>query len=88
MANIHSYDFFNCMNIGQGKTWTWFWKIWFFDQGYPDFGIASPVNPAKNELIVTSKGSKPVPVDVTVYFNDNYHGTKYTTSVAVLGKRC
>ncbi|HNP23288.1 MAG TPA: M1 family metallopeptidase [Panacibacter sp.] len=64
------YDFFNCMNIGSGKNLDWFWKIWFFDQGYPDLGIAS-VNPAKKQVIVTSKGSKPVPVDVTVYFNDN-----------------
>lgn len=64
------YDFFNCMNVGSGKNLDWFWKIWFFDQGYPDLAIAS-VNTKKKQITIASKGSKPVPVDITIYYNDN-----------------
>lgn len=64
------YDFFNCMNVGSGKNLDWFWKIWFFDQGYPDLAIAS-VNTKKKQITIVSKGSKPVPVDITIYYNDN-----------------
>ncbi|HVI49560.1 MAG TPA: M1 family metallopeptidase [Chitinophaga sp.] len=66
------YDFFNCMNSGSGKNLNWFWKRWFFDEGYPDLGIQS-VKQTGNQckIDVISKGNKPVPVDVTVYFADS-----------------
>ncbi|MFT4015766.1 MAG: M1 family metallopeptidase [Agriterribacter sp.] len=62
------YDFFNCMNEGSGKNLNWFWKTWFFDMGYPDLAIAS-VKPKR--VTIASKGNKPAPVDITVYFADN-----------------
>ncbi|MCW3465517.1 M1 family metallopeptidase [Chitinophaga nivalis] len=66
------YDFFNCMNTGAGRNMNWFWKSWFFDNGYPDLGITQVTQKGKAANIeITSVGSKPVPVDVTVYFEDN-----------------
>lgn len=64
-------DFFNCMNEGCGQNLNWFWKRWFFDSGFPDLEITS-VKQKKNNYTVTivSIGTKPVPVDLTIYFAD------------------
>lgn len=66
------YDFFNSMNAGAGRNLNWFWQRWFFDGGYPDLAIAN-VNKTKEgyDIMVQAKGSKPVPVDLTVTFADN-----------------
>jgi len=65
-------DFFYSMNEGAGRNLNWFWKKWFFEDGIPDLAI-SKVNRKGNaySVIVVSKGSKPVPVDLTVYYADS-----------------
>lgn len=65
------YDFFNCMNAGSGNDLNWFWKRWFFDNGVPDLAISKVAN-RKNffKVNVTSVGTKPVPVDLTVFYTD------------------
>jgi len=65
-------DFFNAMNTGSGKNMNWFWKKWFYDDGYPDLSFG-PVAKTANEykVIVNSICTKPVPVDLTIYFQDN-----------------
>ncbi|RBL91018.1 M1 family metallopeptidase [Chitinophaga flava] len=66
------YDFFNCINTGSGKNLNWFWQSWFFDNGYPDLAIEKVTHKGQNwDISILSKGTKPVPVDVTVYFDDN-----------------
>ncbi len=62
------YDFFYSMNEGSGKNLNWFWKRWFFDNGVPDLAIAKV---AGKQITIAMKGSKPVPVDVTVTYTDN-----------------
>ncbi len=64
-------DFFNCMNTASGVNLNWFWKSWFFDQGVPDQAISN-VTFVKNQYTITvaNIGTKPVPVDLTVYYND------------------
>jgi hypothetical protein len=65
------YDFFNCMNVGAGKNLNWFWKKWFFDNGEPDLAIASVSNKLKSyNVTITSKGTKPVPIDLTITYID------------------
>jgi hypothetical protein len=64
-------DFFNCMNVGSGKNLNWFWKKWFYDNGYPDLAITNvKQNGTQVTVTVGMKGSKPVPVDVTVYYKN------------------
>ena len=65
------YDFFNCMNTGSSVDMNWFWKAWFFDNGVPDLAISN-VAKQQNEYIVTitSKGTKPVPVDLNLFYSD------------------
>ncbi|WP_153798102.1 M1 family metallopeptidase [Foetidibacter luteolus] len=62
------YDFFNCINQAAGVNLNWFWKRWFFDAGYPDLGIT---NVTAKQVTIASKGSKPVPIDLTLHFTDN-----------------
>jgi hypothetical protein len=65
------YDFFNCINTGSGKNLDWFWKRWFFDNGYPDLAITSVTNRLKSyNITIACKGSKPVPIDLTIIFAD------------------
>ena len=64
-------DFFYCMNEGSGKNLNWFWKKWFFDNGYPDLGITSVKKINKSySVLINNKGNKPVPVDLTVLYAD------------------
>jgi hypothetical protein len=65
-------DFFYSMNAGAGKNLNWFWQRWFYDGGYPDLAISSVSKTAAGyDLLVQAKGSKPVPVDLTVTYTDN-----------------
>ena len=65
------FDFFNCINAGSGKNLNWFWKKWFFEGGYADLAISS-VTPKLNayKVVITSKGSKPVPIDLKITYVD------------------
>jgi len=64
-------DFFNCMNTGSGKNLDWFWKKWFYEDGYADLAISKVINTAAaKQIVVVSKGNKPVPVDATITFAD------------------
>lgn len=65
------YDFFNCMNTGSGKNLNWFWKRWFFDGGVPDLSLKVKKQPAGYKINVDCRGNKPVPIDVTLTFEDS-----------------
>ena len=65
------YDFFYSMNEGTGKNLNWFWKRWFFDNGVPDLAIAKfTENGNQKKIIIESKGTKPLPVDIIVFYKD------------------
>ncbi|MDB5197442.1 MAG: peptidase, partial [Flaviaesturariibacter sp.] len=64
-------DFFYSMNAGAGQNMNWFWKRWFFDDGVPDLAITAVTNSGNNyKALITNKGGKPVPVDLTISFAD------------------
>ena len=66
------FDFFNCMNNGSGKNLNWFWKKWFFDSGYPNLSISSVKKTEKKyNITIENKGSKPVPIDLTITLSDS-----------------
>lgn len=65
-------DFFNCMNTGSGKNLNWFWKRWFYDDGVPDLAITDVTHSGNDFRVqVTLKGTKPIPIDLTIFYNDN-----------------
>lgn len=80
------YDFFNCMNEGSSKNLNWFWKRWFFDNSIPDLAIGkiSTIGKGK-EVVIRSIRSKPVPIDLTVTYNDSSI-EKFHRSIAVWEK--
>ncbi|HEY4112216.1 M1 family metallopeptidase [Puia sp.] len=64
-------DFFGSMNAGSGRNLDWFWKRWFYDDGYPDLGIKEVQHKGKTAfVVVVNNGGKPVPVDLTIEFKD------------------
>lgn len=80
------YDFFYSMNEGCGKNLNWFWKRWFFDDGVPDLAISKVITKGKQrQIVVESKGTKPVPVDVTINYADG-SAEKLHRSIAVWEK--
>ncbi|WP_034256835.1 M1 family metallopeptidase [Adhaeribacter aquaticus] len=65
------YDFFNSMNAGAGRNLDWFWQRWFFDSGSPDLAIGQVTQSAgKYQVVIENKGTKPVPIDLKVTFDD------------------
>jgi Peptidase family M1 domain len=64
-------DFFGSMNAGSGRDLNWFWRRWFYDEGYPDLAIARLQHKkGGTDVIVVNKGGKPVPIDLTITFAD------------------
>lgn len=64
-------DFFNCMNTGSGKNLNWFWKRWFYEDGFADLTITKVINTSSaKQIVIENKGNKPIPVDVSVTFAD------------------
>ena len=64
-------DFFGSMNRGSGRNLDWFWKRWFYDEGYPDLAIKDVQHKGKAAFVVVANiGGKPVPVDLTIEFGD------------------
>lgn len=79
-------DFFNSMNSGSGRNLDWFWKRWFYDQGFPDLAISSvQQNGIQKKITIQLKGNKPVPVDLVVNYNDG-STEKIHRSIAVWEK--
>ncbi|HPI29793.1 MAG TPA: M1 family metallopeptidase [Bacteroidales bacterium] len=57
------YDFFNCFNQISGQDLTWFWKPWYFEQGFPDLTISSATYEAgKCTVEIKNSGTLPLPV--------------------------
>jgi Peptidase family M1 domain len=76
-------DFFGSVNAGTGRNLNWFWKRWFYDGGYPDLAISDVRHKdGAWTVVVTNKGGKPVPVDLTIEYNDGSK-EKIHRSVAV-----
>lgn len=63
------YDFFDSFDNFLGKDLSWYWKPWFFENGYPDLGIKE-VKKEKNKVkvLIEKIGNIPIPIDL--YFVD------------------
>lgn len=60
------WDFFNTFESVAGEDLDWFWKPWFYDQGYPDLAIREVTS--KNEVVIERIGTHPVPVSLNCQY--------------------
>jgi hypothetical protein len=66
------YDLFNCFNHYTGMNLNWFWKKYFFSDEWPDLGLsAEKTGKDTLRIAIEKKGGLPVPVKLTVYYNDD-----------------
>ncbi len=64
-------DFFNMMNGLAGENLSWFWEPWYYQYGYPDLGIGEvDFDGEQLGISVERKGRQPVPVVLTLIFED------------------
>lgn len=54
-----------------GQEWAWYWNPWFYQYGYADLALEDVViNNNVVQLNVVKKGAFPVPVQLTIVFED------------------
>ncbi len=65
------WDFFNTMNDVSGKNLNWFWRRWYFSDGYIDLAVAGVTRVGSGySLVIDNIGGMPAPVDVKVTYDD------------------
>ena len=66
------YDFYFTFNKVTGQDLNWFWNPWFFEIGYPDLAIDKvSIQQGKATIKIESVGNIPVPIKLTVYYEDD-----------------
>lgn len=74
-------DLIYTINSVTGKDYSWYWNPWFYEYGYADLALEDlSINGDKVNLAVTKKGLFPVPVKITVTFDDGTTQTIYQTA--------
>lgn len=72
------YDFFFTFNNASGQNLNWFWKPWFFDQGFPDLAFDKvSIWDDNAEIIIKNNGTVPVPVKLELIYEDESSESYY-----------
>lgn len=76
-------DFFYSINTGAGENLDWFWKPWFFETGILDLAIKDVVKTAAGyQIVVQNKSNNPLPVHLTLTYQDGTTEKLNTSIVA------
>jgi hypothetical protein len=62
------YDFFNTFSDATGQNLDWYFIPWFYERSFADQGIRKVT--VNNKIVIENIGGLPLPVEVTVIFND------------------
>lgn len=74
-------DLIYTINSTTKKDYSWYWNSWFYKYGYADLSLDNvAINGNNVRLIVSKKGSFPVPIKLTISFNDGTSQTIYQTA--------
>ena len=77
------WDFFYTFEDVAKKDLGWFWKPWFFESHIPDLAIKDvKVENNKAKVLIENVGNLPVPVDLTLTFEDETQ-SKLVSSTAI-----
>lgn len=65
-------DFVNTLNAVTKQDWAWFWNPWFYEFGFADLALQNVlVDGSSVRLTVKKLGKFPVPIKLTIFFEDN-----------------
>ena len=65
------WDMFNTFNDVTGQNLNWFWKGWFFRNGYIDLAVNGVTRAGDGyNVVIDNVGGMPVPVDIEARFGD------------------
>ena len=65
------YDFFFTFNNVTGENLDWFWKLWFFERGYPDLALKEVTQTGnKVKISVERVGLLPIPIELKLIADD------------------
>lgn len=74
-------DLIYTINSVTGKDYSWYWNPWFYEYGYADLALEDvTISGDKVNLAVIKKGLFPVPVKLTITFDDGTTQTIYKTA--------
>jgi len=74
------WDFFNSVNDISGKDLNWFWRSWYFSNGYIDLAVASVTKGGDGYTVaIDNLGGMPAPVDLLIRFSDGSSQTVHAT---------
>jgi len=62
------YDYFNSFMQTTGQDLWWYFKPWYFDRAQADLGLKKVT--LDNKIVIENIGGLPLPVELTVFFND------------------
>jgi len=66
------FDFYFTFDQIAGEKLDWFWKPWFFENGYPDLAVKELYKKDDaNILVIERRGDFPTPVYARVFYRDN-----------------
>lgn len=76
------WDFFNTFSDVSGKDLNWFWRSWYFSNGYIDLAVTGGQKTARGYAVtVQNVGGMPAPFDVVLEFADGTSQTTHETPV-------
>jgi hypothetical protein len=65
------WDFFATMNDATGKDLNWFWRAWFFSNGYIDLAVDGARRTSSGYTVaLRNVGGMPAPVDLVLQYAD------------------
>ena len=74
------WDFFDTFNDVSGRNLNWFWRDWYFRNGYIDLAVKDVQRTKRGyRLSIANIGGMPAPVDVRVQYRDGSSATIHET---------
>jgi hypothetical protein len=74
------WDFFNSFNAASGRDLGWFWKNWYFDNGYIDLALRDVKRTSEGySVVLENRGGFAAPVDLVATYSDGSTETFHET---------